>query len=310
MSMTVQGVPFQYAGEAFRLLNSEKAQRISQDLKNNRVSSLETVPEEAIGTIDATSCIGVCYHTPQGSVIVKHVDKRMFQGLQGICEGSLFQGSEPVKATLIGGMRHPNERGDFEHNVYLLDQKYTFRHFEDLVSYWRASNFKVDIQGWAIGDNVTSLKSNPDDKTPNERLCSDFLAAKDQRVCLLKHGLAVQQGLVPELPRRMGHMLSDDQRFIPVYDSTQGHHLALPKITTLNALTEWCKDIRSYPNDESLLQNSSTTPTLEPSHFCKAIKNMADYVLSQPVTEDVKVPLTKRQVIILQGEVGRLKPTP
>lgn len=294
MSIFVQGKAVSSAQELFMQLNESGPQGYTSALKSSRTSVIP-FDENGIGTIDATSCIGVVYHTPNNSLYVHHHDGRAFESLLPLFDINAFKDAIPVKATLVGGCRQPNEKGEFVHTYSRLEQRYTKKNFEDIVHFWRAKQLNIDVQGWAIGDDKA-----------NATLCSDFVAGPDGKIALLEPGVAVKQNLVPELGRRSAKILANEKEYVLLFDSSKDRaSFHLPDVTN-DRITH-----RSYfspwqnLSDEAALKNS-TTPLLEPPHFADMIRKVGRFMAGIEDARAKTIERPKGPVILLQGEAGRL----
>lgn len=288
------------------LSNSSEAQRFANDVKAaSRLQSLESIAGKLIGTIDATSCIGVAYFHGR-AIVVQHVDGRDFRGLQSIFDDIAFNKSnEATKVCLVGGSRMQNNAGAFI-NDYKLLEPFTRENLEGLVQYWDRNSFKIDIQGWAIGDFVDVERLHG--TLGIERLCPDFVASEGGKIQLLQSGAAIAQGLVPEQTHRHACYSADWSSYIPVYDSRKGAQFTLPALPSPlpQALIHNAMEIKNYRTDKQLLMESSTTPNHEPLHFCKDSRDKADYLLNDKADKTARiVPWKDKPVIALQGEVVR-----
>jgi hypothetical protein len=277
--------------DLFTACHTAEAQKYSNELKQNRLATLDN--QQCIGTIDATSCIGVSYHTPEGSIIVHHHDDRSFHSLLPFLSEPSFKSGTPVKATLIGGCRNPDNRGQFPSDFSFLES-HTLKNIDTIINFWNHYQLNIDLQGWALGDALV-----------NETLCSDFIASKDGRVQLMKPGIS--NHLVPEAThRKIIHMATDD--YLPVYNAAKGHFFELSDQThILPRLKPLIQKILSYSNDQQLLNELSTTPTLEPPHFAASYRTLVKFVAENGSFAPKKVPAPQGPVIILQGEAGKVQ---
>lgn len=291
MSLSVRGQPVSTALELFDRCHATEAVHYTNQLREQMLTSLDHC-ENKIGTIDATSCIGVCYQTPTGDVYVQHHDGRNFAKLVDLFERKVFIDKEPVKVHLVGGCTEKDRDGAFKPSRYdLLEQKHTRGNFEGLVAFWKNQGYKIDVQGWALG-----LADS------NATLCSDFVADKES-VRLVKPGVAVSKGIVLEMGRRLVNAIDNDNPYMRVYDNSQSDKLVLKDVTALRQKYKaYGPQIKSM-SDATILEKFSTTPDLEPPHFAAALRAWAVFLESQNPLQDTTVPAPK-PVIILQGEAG------
>lgn len=300
MSVAVNGVPVNTCQQFFQACNSTDAQRYANDLKKTRLASLDTIQNtegQTIGTIDATSCIGVSYCTSEGSVYVHHHDGRPLGNLLQLFEEKAFRGHKPVHVTLVGGCRNPNNRGEFIHDYSLLNQEDTRKNFEQIVQFWNSERMNINVNGWAIGDAKT-----------NDTLCSDFITAKNGKVMLMDSGLAVKLNLVPDWPRRKAtYLATGDARYVLVYNSSKGHAFDLPDATEARTrCSKLISFIEAFRTDQDLLNHVSTTPALEPLHFVPAMRNLVGFLKTTGPVPPLRLPVPNGPVILLQGEAGML----
>lgn len=249
----------------------------------------------------------MAYYVADGSVIVKHVDGRGFGGLQTLFDNAIFD-SKPVKTYLIGGICTPNFRGEYIHDYNLLEQKYTRANFDKLIKFWVSNDYRIDLKGWAIGHDIAEqgvLRQLPENRA-RIALCSDFLAGAAERIHQLRPGVALDAGLIPELEHRSAAYMEQNFKYIPVYDSSRGQHLSIPSVSPDERDRHFYRRVLAATTDAELLSFSSTTPDLEPPHFCKAMRNIGNFVLNTTSKPAVTIPWTKNHVIVLQGEAGRL----
>lgn len=298
MSLSVRGHLVSSPVEFFERCHSTDAARYVNQLKESKLSSLDANAKK-IGTIDATSCLGVCYHTPNGDVYVQHHDGRGCSRLIDLFKLHAFAGSEPVKVHLIGGCTEKDRDGEFKPARYdLLESKHTKTNMVGLIAFWRIQGYKIDVQGWALGEAKT-----------NETLCSDFVADR-HGVQLLKPGIAVEKGLVPELGRRTAFALDLEAGYTIAYDSAQGEELHLADAhSQRQAYRGYAKQMREM-SEAQIVKDFSTTPELEPPHFAKTIKSWGAFLESLEPVPAKRIPVPQGPVFILQSEAGVLRAHP
>ncbi len=160
--LTIQGIPFTSPEDLFEKFQSSKAKQYVSKLKEKRYSYSE-IPDKArtIGTLDATSCLGIVYRVPNQSIYVQHHDGRPLESLLEIFDKNEIFGPIPMQVTLIGGCKTSNH--------YASIEKHTKENFERLIEFWIKHQFHIDLQGWAAGDDYRY-----------DALCSDFIVGKDQ----------------------------------------------------------------------------------------------------------------------------------
>jgi len=294
MSITMRGVTVANVKELYARCNEAEAQRDLNDLKHNRLSTLEGITERegpTLGTIDASSCIGVAYWTPQGSLFVQHHDGISCESLRATFDFHAFKGPGIVNVTLVGGYRNSNPRGEFTPDYKLIEKLDTRHNIKTLFGFWQRAGYRINIQNWAIGDDKS-----------NDTLCSDFLAAKQGKVMLLKPGVALQSGLVPEVARRLvTSLFHPSKKYIYVYDSTLGHHLSLP---ALKPNPDWCSNVESIK--KALSDRELVPDPLQPPHFTSILRQLPPFFTKE--MQETRIALRPNDpVIVVQRELGHLK---
>lgn len=295
MSFAVRGQSATTAEALFALCHTTDATRYVSELRDKTLTSFTDVQEKKmIGTIDATSCLGICYQTPTGEVYVQHHDGRPSHELVRLFDRAVMDGQKPLSVHLVGGCTLPNRQGECKAEYQLLEE-YSRENIESIVQFWKSYRLKIDVQGWALGQAKAY-----------ETLFPDFIADAST-VRLLKPGFAGSQNLVPEMPHRMTAMMED--RYIRVYDSAQGEHFSLSDVSSIcRQLSQWPQKVVGR-SDKEILAVCSTTPTLEPPYFCDTLRQKATFI-QKGDTQAKKVPVPKGPVLILQGEVGALRSPP
>jgi len=294
MSVTMRGVAVANVQELYARCHEAEAQRDFNDLKHNRLGTVEGIAERegpTLGTIDAFSCIGVAYWTQAGSLFVQHHDGVSCESLRATFDYHAFKGPGIVNVTLVGGCRISNARGEFDHDYDLIEKKYTLRNITGLFAFWQSAGYRINIQNWVIGDAKC-----------NDTLCSDFLAAKQGRVMLLKPGVAFQSGLVPEAARRIvTNLYHPSEKYVYVYNSPLGHHLSLPAFKPNEGYNKYALDIESALLDQELLENP-----LQPAHFTSVLGELPS--LFNKEVQETRIALRPNDpVIVVQRELGHLK---
>jgi hypothetical protein len=262
-------------------------------LKSNPISYNE-VPQKRkkIGSVDATSCIGVIYRTLDKTTYVHHHDGRSLQSLNDTLKEENFETLGPINTTLIGGCYYKlNSTLD-----YLNLEKHTKENIEQLVKFWNDSNFHIDLQGWVIGEGNSY-----------QDLCSDFVA-DFETTYLLKQGnignlnLAVNGSIIPNYCRRLATVLLDSANYHFINPNNE-KKLQLKSIIVNDQFYHFAKQIIQL-DDYSILKGCSTTPDLEPPYFSKLIREMAGYVLSHDLTKYTEVLVQEEEAIFcIQGEL-------
>lgn len=295
MSVTVRGQAATNAEALFALCQATDATRYVSQLRDKTVTSFADVQEKKmIGTIDATSCLGICYQTASGDVFIQHHDGRPSYELVNLFGRAVMQGEKPLSVHIVGGCSQPNPQGEFKAEYQLLE-KFSKENVESIVQFWKSYRLKIDVQGWALGQTKAY-----------ETLFPDFVADASS-VQLTKPGLVGTQNLVPEVAQRM--VATVEERYLKVYDSAQGEHFSLPDVSHLcKALSHLPKTVEGK-SDREVLETCSTTPTLEPPYFCDFMRQRATYI-QKGDTQAKKVAVPKGPVLILQGEVGALRSPP
>lgn len=281
MPLAVRGIPCRSPQDLFEKCHLNEALKYALELKKTRYSYSE-VPDKGkkIGTLDATSCIGVVYRAANDATYVQHLDGRSLESLLEIFDPS------PVQVTLIGGCTTADKK-------YTSLEKHTKENFEKLVEFWNRHRFNIDVQGWAIGDG-----------RQYNTLCSDFIVGKE-KIYLVKQGeigrLNLEMGgkLIPEVPRRLATVSLDQSRYF-IYKKT----MELPGLKNVNNLKQLAQFIMEH-DDETVLKNCSTTPDLEPPYFPQMMRDMASFVLNQKMpAPPLKVALLgEHPVFAIQGEI-------
>lgn len=298
MSLSVRGHSVTTPVELLERCHSTDIAQYVNQLKEKKLTTLDAT-EKKIGTIDATSCIGVCYQTPNGDVFVQHHDGRSCSRLRDLFKQNAFAGPEPVKVHLVGGLTEKDRDGEFKPSRYdLLEKEHTRANLEGLVTFWRGQGYKIDIQGWALGE-AKSI----------ETLCPDFIADRHE-VQLVKPGVAVEKGLVPELGRRTAVALEQEVGYTTAYDSAQGEELQLEDATLMRQRYRAYGPQIKQMSDARILNDFSTTPALEPPHFVRGMKLWGEFLESQETLQRKRIPVPQGPVIILQGEAGVLRAPP
>ena len=288
MSLTIQKLPFSSVQDLFEKTHLDGPLKYALELKQKRYFYSE-VPdkEKKIGTIDATSCLGVIYKAADHALYVQHLDGRPLDSLLEILDSRSFQ------VTLIGGCKMPGN------DSYSSLEKHTKENLENLVKFWKTHLFNIDVQGWAIGDGPKY-----------ETLCSDFIVG-EEKIYLMQQGeigklnLKMDGNLIPGAARRAATILLEHSRYFLV--SISKKILELPGLKNIEKLKQFAQMILEL-DDETLLKNYSTTPDMEPPYFPQMMRNMASYILQQKgVVAPVKISLLEdHPVFVLQGEIVKL----
>lgn len=239
--------------------------------QKNRISYSDIPDKEnKIGTIDATSCLGVVYRTSK-SLYVQHLDDRPLDSLLDIFE------EKSMHITLVGGCLI---NGRLE--------KHTQINIEKLLQFWKKHHFHIDLDKWHIGDGKSYAS-----------LCSDFVVDQNG-IYLLQQGEVGQLNIIPQMLRRMATSLIDNREYLLLSNQV----LELPALKDIDRLKKFAEIVVKI-DDETFLQNFSSTPTLEPPYFPETMRKMAAFILAQK--EDLpplKVqPLKDQAVFALQGEI-------
>lgn len=286
MSLTVRGSLVHTTEELIEKCMSGEAHQYALQLQSVRYS-YDQIPdrEKKIGTLDATSCLGIVYRTEERETYVQHHDGRPLKSLLNFMDRNLFKKERPIQVTLIGGCK----RG--RHSLEI----HTRENIEKLFKFWQEHAFNIDIQGWVIGDARSY-----------ETLCCDFVA-DDKAIYLIKQGevgtlnFKMKGALIPELSRRLATTLSDESYFFINPHSQKSLQLAPAK--NIHHLKQLAQQLIKL-DDATLLRTSSTTPEIEPPYYPQMIRGMASYILSEPKAEAIEVPLLKEHSIFaIQGEV-------
>jgi Protein N-terminal asparagine amidohydrolase len=301
MPLTVRGSSFHAARELFEKCNRGDPHKYALELQNTRYS-YDQIPKkgEKVGTIDATSCIGIVYRTGDQTTYVQHHDGRSLETLVKIFDKKNFRGLRPIEVTLIGGCKKAGKNGGGV-DEYSSLEKYTKENIEKLVKFWHESAFNIDVQGWAIGDGGTY-----------ETLCSDFVAG-DEGIYLIKQGeigtlnLKMKGTLLPQLPRRLATTFSDHENYFFVNPHSQ-KSLQLSRAGNIHFLKQFAEHLLRL-DDATLLKACSTTPGIEPPYYPKMMREMASYVLSHQMSEAIEVPLLQEHAVFgIQGEIVKIQP--
>lgn len=270
------------------------ARNYSTVLKEKRFTFAEIpINRTTIGTIDATSCLGVTYRVSGQGVYVQHHDGR---ALDSVFEMFKKDGVNhlPMQVTLVGGCCQGHAK------YYNRLEKHTKENFEKLMSFWQENRLNVEVQGWALGD-----------AHKYETLCSDFIV-DHEKIYLMNQGevgrlnLSTGGQIIPEAARRLATALLNASQYFLVYDQAK-QCLELPALTQSAQMREFAQQIQSI-NDAAILKYLSTTPQLEPPYFPQLLRNMAQFVLAQTQSMDAlsKTLPKNKPVFALQGEVVKL----
>jgi hypothetical protein len=300
MSLTVRGSPCASAEEAFEQCHLGRALGYALELKQTRYSYHQVADKgETIGTLDATSCLGVIYRTPDHATYVQHHDGRPLHTLLSLFDKSTFCCHHPVEVTLVGGCKIAAKNG-LSLTEYPCLEKQTKENLKKLVYFWQEAQFHIDIQGWAIGDGQEYTA-----------LCSDLIVDREH-IYLMKQGelgslnLKMGGALIPHASHRLATILLNPDHYFFVYDSAQ-KMLVLSDLDERHSLKTIAQMIMKL-DDKTLLKKCSTTPEIEPPYFPQMMRNMASYVLKGSVsTTPLKTSLPPNQsTFAIQGEIVKL----
>jgi hypothetical protein len=289
MPLKVKGELVHTSEELFNKCLDGEAHQFSLGLQKIRYSYHE-IPKKTVGTIDATSCIGIIYRANDGTTYVQHYDGRPMHSIQKYINAGKSKGAFQV--IMIGGCRI------FNNNDYSSLEKHTAENIEKLVHFWKKSNDEIDIQGWVIGDARSY-----------ETLFSDFVV-NSKEIYLLKQGevgklhFDMDGALIPYLSRRLATILSN-QNFFLINPSER--ELRLHATRSIHFLRQWAEQVQML-DDLSILKNYSTTPGIEPPYYSRMLREMALYVISHQEQNAKKIPLQEENSIFcIQGEIVKIK---
>jgi hypothetical protein len=283
------------------LRKSTEAELYRNQLLEAKVSRQSFKPEDyadAIGSFDATSCLGCIFTAKNGRHVVSfHHDGRPLGNLFHLF--SQYKG-ETLDLDIAGGIQKRDRSGALSSDYSLVDDS-TRENFESLLGFTRylssTVSSTVNFRSWTIGDAT------------KEGLVSEYLARPGRKITLLETGTLHEKCLPPEFFGRKARILIPEGIQV-VYDATSSKNLFLNGVSRyLYPLRDLAHKILSYSSDKELLAKRSTTPEMEPSYYCDAQRKMADFLLSDQAKKypQGSYPLPENTpCIILQGEAGRI----
>jgi hypothetical protein len=281
------------------LRNDTDAELYRKQLLEGKVSTANFQPEQyadAIGSFDATSCLGCIFTANDGQHVVSfHHDGRKLGNLLPLFEA--YKG-QVVQLDITGGVQARNNKGELANDYSLVEKESTIKNFETLIDFSRKLPCKVELKSWTIGD-----ESN------KEGLVSEYLAKPERKVTLLETGSIHGKCLPPEFVARYSlNSLIQKNGVAVVFDATVSDKLTLklPLQSRLN-YRGFANNIKNTPDDALLLKEYSTTPELEPPYFCDTMRKASDFFLSAAPQINYNPELPKDSpCVILQGEAGRI----
>lgn len=301
MPLYLDGKLMTDANLIFDTLGQSKFQDYSNTIRNNRLASTniaKVLQEKSIGTVDATSCISVCYLNSKHIAVHHHdIEERQLGKIAQIFR-DYFPETETVQVVLIGGCRTKNPTTHtYEHKYETLNIG-TQKAFASLISFWNTATPTLELQGWVIGNDDS-----------NASLCSDFLVNRKGRIFLLESTALAQQQPIPEVARRLAMIMSIYKTYAYVYDQSKKEAFDLEDAKPA------CQDLKAFsakilaaPSDKEVIKIvNSTTPEIEPYYLPNNMRAMANYVQQEQDTGTKQVDVSLGPVIILQGEVGHLE---
>ncbi len=301
MPLSVDGNVMTDARAIFDSLGQAKFQDYSSTIRNNRLTSAripEVLQEKSIGTVDATSCISVCYLNSKHVVIHHHdIEERKLEKIAQVFS-DYFPENEPVQVVLIGGCRTKSPTTHtYEHEYETLNIG-TQKAFTSLISFWNTVKLNLELQGWVIGNDDS-----------NASLCSDFLVNRKGKIFLLESTALAQQQPIPEIARRLAMIMSIYKTYAYVYDQSKKEAFDLEDTKYA------CQDLKAFsakilaaPSDKEVIKIvNSTTPEIEPYYLPSNMRAMANYAQQEQDTDAKQIDVPSGPVIILQGEVGHLE---
>lgn len=280
------------------LRGSPEAEKRRTQLLQTTVSTDNFRPEDyanAIGSFDATSCIG-CIFTPQSEkkhVVSFHHDGRDLKDLLPLFEK--YKG-EVVVLEITGGVQNRDKSGELSNSYELLEEESTQKNFESLIAFANKIPCTVKLRSWTIGD-----------ATDRAKLVSEYVAQPSGKLTLLQSETLHEKCLPPMFIQRFAnHSIMSNKGFPVVFDATKSLELSIRSEKNYSKYRRFAQNIENK-SDKEILRNYSTTPELEPSYFCDTLRNLAKFILKEDHEITAHSTLPKKQpCIVIQGEAGRI----